>query len=64
MNTYRVTIEETLKMTVEVEARSREDAEAEVERRWKNSDYLLDAESFAGVQFRATRKPPERDMER
>lgn len=62
MNTYRVTIEETLKMTVEVEAQSREEAEAE--RRWINSDYILDADNFSGVTFRASRKPPDRDMER
>ena len=64
MNTYRVTIEETLKMTVEVEAQSREEAEAEAERRWINSDYVLNADNFTGVTFRASRKPPDRDMKR
>ena len=62
MNTYRVTIEETLKMTVEVEAQSREEAEAEVVEKYHNEDYILDAEHFKGVEF--TTKELTRNRER
>jgi len=53
MKTYKVTITEKLQKEVEVEASSRYEAERIVEKNWKNSDYILDAESFKGVKFRA-----------
>lgn len=53
MKTYEVTITETLQKTVEVEANSREEAERLVEQRWNDSEYILDADSFVGVDFSA-----------
>lgn len=46
MKTYEVTITETLQKTVAVEANSREEAERQVEQRWNDSEYILDADSF------------------
>jgi len=64
MKTYKVTITEKLEMTVEVEAPGRYEAEQLVEQQWNNSDYILDADNFTGVTFKA--EPPQRecDMER
>ena len=64
MKTYEVTITETLQMTVEVEAASREQAEELVEQRWNDSEYILDAEAFKGVDFSARAKERRRDYER
>ena len=54
-NFFDVTITETLKMTVQVEADSLEEAEQMVSDNWHNQDYILDAENFVGVEF--TGKP-------
>lgn len=62
MKQYKVTITETLKMTVEVEAKDRWEAEQIVTDNWRNGDYILDAVSFTGVSFKAAL--PERDLER
>lgn len=62
MKTYEVTITETLEMTVEVEAKNRLEAEQIISDRWRNGDYILDAETFQGVTFRA--HLPERTHER
>ena len=51
MKEYDVTITETLEMTVTVEAESREEARQIVADRWKNSEYILDADSFKDVEF-------------
>ena len=51
MNEYDITIRETLEMTVTVEAESREEARQIVADRWKNSEYILDADSFMDVEF-------------
>lgn len=51
MKEYDVTIKETLEKKVTVEAGSREEAEAMVREGWNNSDYILDADSFTGVEF-------------
>lgn len=51
MNEYDITIRETLEMTVMVEAESREEARQIVADRWKNSEYILDADSFKDVEF-------------
>ena len=59
MKTYKVTITEKLEMTVEVEASSRQKAERLVEKRWKDTDYILDADHFKGVTFKA--EPPHRE---
>lgn len=64
MKTYEVTITETLQKTVEVEAASLKEAEALVESRWNDSEYILDAEAFVGVEFDARAKERSRDYER
>ncbi len=64
MKTYEVTITETLQKTVEVEANSRLEAEALVESRWNNSEYILDSDFFVGVDFSARTKERSRDYER
>ena len=51
MREYEVTITETLEMTVTVEAESREEAQQIAADRWKNSEYILDADSFKDVEF-------------
>lgn len=52
-NTYKVTITEMLQMTVEVEAEDAMSAEQMVNDNWQNSEYILDAENFIGVEFHA-----------
>ena len=51
MKEYDITIRETLEMTVTVEAASREEDRRMVEERWKNGEYILDADSFKDVEF-------------
>ena len=53
MREYEVTITETLEMTVAVEAESREEAQQIASDNWKNGDYILDADHFKDVTFRA-----------
>ena len=53
MKDYDVTITETLEMTVTVNAASRMEAEQLVNERWKKGDYMLDADHFTGVNFKA-----------
>lgn len=62
MKVFDVTITETLKMTVTVEADSQLEAEQLVSDRWNNSEYILDAENFTGADFKAKRR--SRDLER
>jgi len=62
MKEFDVVIKETLEMTVTVEARSAVEAKEIVERNWKNSDYILDADHFKGVAFSVP--PQSRDMGR
>lgn len=64
MKTYEVTITETLQKTVAVEANSREEAERQVEQRWNDSEYILDADSFVGVDFSARSNERSREHER
>lgn len=64
MKTYEVTITETLQKTVEVEANSRQEAERLVEKNWNDSEYILDADSFVGVDFSARMNERSRDYER
>ena len=59
-----VTITETLQKTVTVEADSREEAERQVEESWNNSEYILDADSFVGVDFSARTNERSREYER
>lgn len=50
-NTYKVTITETSKMNVFVEANCREDAEQIVFDRWRSNEYVLDSDNFCDVEF-------------
>ena len=50
MNEYDIAIRETMEMTVTVEAASREEDRRMVEERWKNGEYILDADSFRDVE--------------
>ena len=50
---FRVTITETLKRTVEVEADDPDQAEQMVADGWHSSKYILGADDFAGVEFSA-----------
>ena len=60
MKEFDVTITETLEKNVKVEAESRQEAEDAVKKSYYNSEYVLDAENFTGVQF-ATQA--ERDIQ-
>mgnify|MGYP002677952337 CR=1 FL=1 len=60
MKNYKVTITEKLQMTVEVKAGSRAEAEQTIYGRWQNSEYILDAECFKGVDFKAVLSERER----
>lgn len=51
MKEYDVKITETLEKTVTVEAESRDAAEEQVKAAYYNSEYILDAENFTGVEF-------------
>ena len=51
MKEYDVTITETLKLTVSVEASSKEEAEQMVSEQWNAGDHVLDADNFVDVQF-------------
>lgn len=51
---FSVTITETLKMVIEVEAQNQQQAEQIVSDRWRNSEYILDADNFCEVEFTAT----------
>jgi len=61
MKEYNVLIRETLEMTVTVEAGSAAQAREIVERNYRNSDNILDADNFVGVTFTV---PKNRDYER
>ena len=50
---FRVTITETLKRLVEVEADSQYEAEQIVSDGWNNSKYILVSEDFVDVKFEA-----------
>ena len=53
MKKYKVTITETLRKTVYIQAGSRMEAENIAKAAWKNADYILDADHFHGVAFQA-----------
>ncbi len=61
MKTYRVQITERLGMVVEVEAENRMDAERRISDKWMNCEYILDADHFLDVSFRAKPKERQRD---
>ena len=62
MNTYKVKITETLEKVVEVEAEDRDEAEQIVSDAWHNSEYILDAEDFKGVEFNAVSPARKREF--
>ena len=51
MKEYDVKITETLEKTVTVQAESRDAAEEQVKNAYYNSEYILDADNFTGVEF-------------
>ena len=51
MKEFDVTITETLKLTVSVEAFSKEEAEQMVNDQWHAGDHVLDADNFVDVEF-------------
>ncbi len=64
MKNYDVTITETLKMTVSIEANSLTEAEQKAEDNWNASQYILDAENFVGASFHAEECVREKERER
>ena len=50
---FEVTITETLKLTVEIEAKDCHEAEQAVSDKWNSSEYVLSADNFSGVEFEA-----------
>lgn len=61
-NTYYVTVIETLKKRVEVEAETEEDAVQKVEHAYDKCDIILDENDFTGVKFKV-KKVVEGDNE-
>ena len=63
MRRFAVTIHENLKRTIVVEADSAVEAEVLVADRWRNGEYILDAEDFTDVDFETSevRKKDERE---
>ena len=59
---YVVTITETSKMSVCVEAESQLEAEQIVSDKWKEGEYVLDADHFADVDFEAEDTVPKQEM--
>ena len=53
MSKYKVIITETLEKVVEVEAKSKREAEQMVLNAWNNSEYVFSADNFARVNFTA-----------
>ena len=53
MKEFEVEITETLQKTVTVEADSKDEALQMVEDMWKDSDIILDADNFVGVEYTA-----------
>ena len=64
MKGYQVEIAEALKMIVNIEADSPEEAEEIARQKWQNSEYILDADCFDGVEFKTVGKQRNRDFER
>jgi len=58
---YPVEITETLQMTVWMEANSPDEAIALVRAAYNDTDYILDAEHFAGVEFKVLGNENKRD---
>ena len=58
---YDVTVTETLKQIVRVEAHSPEEAEQLVARDWVKKEFVLDAENFTCAEFQAVLVEDEQD---
>lgn len=54
-NTYFVTVIETLKKKVEVDAENEEEAISKVERAYNKCDIILDENDFTGVKFKISK---------
>jgi hypothetical protein len=63
MKEFNVTIIETLKRTVTVEAETAEDAKDMVDAAWRDSKYILEAEDFSGVEFETQEDNTEAEIE-
>ena len=61
---YKVLITETLQKTVIVEAETEQEAHRRVSDAWKNAEYILDADSFQGVEFHVTGEADGDDSEK
>lgn len=57
---YEVTITETLKRTVTVEAESRDEAEQIISDQWRAEQHVLTADDFTGAVFEAVEAGEER----
>ena len=68
MKEYKVLITDTLQKAVIVEAASEQEAHRRVSDAWKNAEYILDADSFQGVEFHvigeADGDPEDKDIDR
>ncbi len=62
MREYYVTITETMKMKLNVEAESMEEAVEKVKDGWRSGEYILDADHFADVDFEAEDITPKVEM--
>ncbi len=62
-NTYYVTVIETLKKKVEVNAKSEEEAIAKVEEAYNKCDIILDENDFTGVKFKIKKVSEEEETE-
>jgi hypothetical protein len=51
LRTFAVNITETLRLTVEIQAETGEEAKQIANDRWLKGDWVLDAENFTGVEF-------------
>ena len=62
MRDYYVTITETLRMKLDVEAESMEEAIEKVKDGWRSGEYILDADHFEDVDFEAEDITPKVEM--
>ncbi len=50
---FEITVSETLQKVVSVDAGDSNEAESIAENNWRAGDYILGAEHFTGVEFKA-----------
>ena len=62
-NIYYVTVIETLKKRVEVEAEDEQDAVAKVEAAYDKCDIILDENDFTGVKFKVKKTIENEDSD-